>query len=255
MTADSTTRFSSRVQDYIKYRPTYPTELLGIMAKHCGLNPRSIVADLGSGTGILSELLLKNGNAVFGVEPNAEMRAAGEKLLAGYPGFMSVPATAEATTLADASIDFITAGQAFHWFDRVKARQEFARILKPDGWMVLVWNDRRLDSTQFLREYEVLLQRYGTDYAAVRHQDLDLQQVRAFVGWDAAEMVVLENTQQLDFEGLRGRLLSSSYTPEADHPSYASMLGELEEIFRRGQVNGRVAFEYETKIYFAQLPR
>lgn len=255
MPTEATTRFSSRVEDYIKYRPTYPPELLGIMAQRCGLTADSIIADVGSGTGILSELFLKNGNKVCGVEPNPEMRAAGEKLLAAYPRFTSVAATAEEMTLADQSVDFITAGQAFHWFDRARAHREFARILKPAGWMVLVWNDRRLDSTPFLREYEALLQRFGTDYAAVRHQDLDLAQVRTFVGSDAAEMVVLDNTQFLDFEGLRGRLLSSSYTPEPGHPSYEPMLDELQEVFRRGQTNGRVAFEYETKIYYSQLPR
>ena len=254
MIPDSTTRFSSRVQDYIKYRPTYPAELLKVLAEHCGLTPDSTIADLGSGTGILSEMFLKNGNRVFGVEPNAEMRIAGEKLLAGYPGFVSVAATAEATTLPDTSIDIITAGQAFHWFDRSEARKEFARILKGEGWVVLVWNDRRLDSTRFLREYEALLQEYGTDYLAVRHQDLDLRQVRNFIGSDSAEMAVLDNTQHLDWEGLRGRLLSSSYTPEAGHPAHAPMLAALEKIFGRGQVDGRVAFEYETKIYYAQVP-
>ena len=253
MSADSTTRFSSRVQDYIKYRPTYPAELLRIMERHCGFSAGSVVADLGSGTGILCELLLKNGNPVFGVEPNLEMRSAGEKLLANYPQFKSVAAMAEATTLEDYSVDFITAGQAFHWFDRDLARKEFARILKPGGWLVLVWNDRRLDSTPFLREYEALLHEYGTDYAAVRHQDLDLEQVRAFVGSGSVGFAIMDNTQLFDFDALRGRLLSSSYTPEKEHPSYKPMLERLKEIFSQRQVNGRVAFEYETKIYYSQL--
>ena len=253
MPADSTTRFSSRVQDYIKYRPTYPTELLRIMEQHCGFSAGSVVADLGSGTGILSELLLKNGNPVFGVEPNAEMRSAGERLLADYPQFKSIAATAEGTTLEDQSVDFITAGQAFHWFERNATRKEFARILKPVGWLVLVWNDRRLDTTPFLREYEALLHEYGTDYAAVRHQDLDLEQVRAFVGSESVGLTILDNTQLFDFDALRGRLLSSSYTPEAGHPSHEPMLKRLEEIFSERQVNGRVAFEYETKIYYSRL--
>ena len=120
--------------------------------------------------------------------------------------------------------------------------------------MVLVWNDRKLEATPFLRAYEDLLQRFGTDYTTVRHQDLDLGQVREFVGSDSAEMVLLENAQMLGFDGLRGRLLSSSYTPPAGHPDRDAMLRALETIYERYQVGGRVAFEYETKIYYARLP-
>ncbi len=254
MPSDPTQRFSSRVADYIKYRPNYPAELVGLLQRECGFRADLVVADLGSGTGILSEIWLKNGNKVFGVEPNADMRAAGERLLAGYPGFVSVAATAEATTLAAGSIDFVTAGQAFHWFDRVAARREFQRVLKPSGWVVLIWNERRLDSTGFLRDYEALLQRYGTDYAAVRSQDLDLSKARAFAGSDAVNLTVLDHTQHLDLNGVRGRLLSSSYTPEAGHPSHAPMLARLVEIFAAHQVNGRVDFEYETKVYYFRLP-
>src|SRR5688572_15000399 len=150
-------RFSSRVENYIKFRPGYPKEVIDILKTDCGLTESSKVADIGSGTGILSELFLKNGNRVFGVEPNEPMRTAAERLLSAFPEFVSVDGSAEATRLEAGSMDFVAAGQAFHWFDRDAAKTEFKRILKPEGWVVLIWNERSIDSTPFLREYEKLL--------------------------------------------------------------------------------------------------
>src|SRR5438034_6729060 len=164
-------RFSTRVDNYVKYRPGYPSEILELLRRNCALTNDSVIADIGSGTGKLSELFLKNGNRVYGVEPNEAMRVSSEALLARYPNFVSIPARAESTTLDSETIDLVTAGQAFHWFDREKTRREFTRILKPAGWVVLIWNERRLDSTPFLREYERLLLKYGTDYQVVRHEN------------------------------------------------------------------------------------
>ena len=158
-----TLRFTGRVENYVKYRPGYPAGIIETFVKECGLTAGSVVADIGSGTGILSEVFLKNGNRVFGVEPNHEMREAGSRLLGKYAGFMSVDGAAEATTLEDCSVDFVTAGQAFHWFDRQRARKEFVRILKPNGWVTLIWNERLTDTSPFLRAYEDLLRRYGID--------------------------------------------------------------------------------------------
>src|SRR5277367_2962064 len=138
---DSKQRFSSRVADYVRYRPGYPSEALALLKKECGLLSGHAIADVGSGTGFLSELFLKSGNRVYGIEPNKEMREAGEEYLASYDSFASVDASAEATTLEDATIDFVTAGQAFHWFDATAVSREFRRILKPDGWVVVMWND------------------------------------------------------------------------------------------------------------------
>ncbi len=145
-------RFSGRVENYVRYRPGYPPEVLQTLKSECGLEPNHVVADIASGTGIWTRMMLGNGNRVFGVEPNAEMRASGEQLLARFPKFISSAGTAEATTLADQSVDFVTAAQAAHWFDRKRAREEFLRILKPGGRLVLLWNQRRTDSTPFLRD-------------------------------------------------------------------------------------------------------
>ena len=168
--ADPTRRFSSRVGNYVRYRPGYPEGIVDMLRKECGLTSSTVIADVASGTGIFTRVLLENGNRVFGVEPNAEMRKAGEEFLNAYPRFSSIEGTAEETTLPDHTVDLVTAAQAAHWFDRRKARQEFIRILKTGGWSVLIWNERRIDSTPFLRDFERLLLRYGTDYETVRHE-------------------------------------------------------------------------------------
>ena len=177
---NSTTRFSDRVDNYVRFRPTYPPAVVDILSDETGLTKSSVIADVGSGTGISSELFLKNGNEVYGIEPNNEMRQAAERLLASYPNFHSIAAQAEAITLPDASVDHVVAGQAFHWFDRTRTKQEFARILKPGGWAVLLWNTRRLDSTPFLEGYEALLQQYGTDYHATQHKQIATDLLRSF---------------------------------------------------------------------------
>jgi SAM-dependent methyltransferase len=250
---DSTQRFSKRVDNYVKYRPGYPQAVIELFAAECGLTPEALIADVGSGTGLLSKLFLNNGNRVLGVEPNREMREAGERLLADAPGFTSVDGTAEATTLATSSVDFVTAGQAFHWFDRARARVEFARILKPRGWVALVWNERRTAKNLFLAGYERLLTTYGNDYAQVNHTLIDPGVIDGFFAPSAWSARKFDNLQIFDFDGLKGRLLSSSYSPEPDQPSYQPMLDALKALFDAHQRDGRVAFEYDTTVYYGQL--
>jgi SAM-dependent methyltransferase len=250
VSVNSIRRFSSRVDTYARFRPSYPKQVIETLERDCGFTKDSIVADIASGTGIFTKLLLEHGNRVFGVEPNAEMRRAGEEFLAAYPNFTSVTGTAEATTLDPHSVDFVTAAQAGHWFNRQKSRQEFARILKRDGWAVLLWNERKIDSTPFLRKYEELLLRYGTDYNEVRHE-------HTVVGEFFAPLPFQERTfdlQQLfDYAGVEGRLMSSSYAPGPDHPNHAPMLRELREIVDRHQRDGKVSIEYTTRMYYGQL--
>jgi SAM-dependent methyltransferase len=248
-----TLRFSSRVENYVRYRPGYPSGVIETLTRECGLTKQSIVADAGSGTGILSELFLKNGNRALGVEPNREMREAGERLLARYPHFTSVDGTAEATTLAGCSVDVVTAGQSFHWFDRARARTEFARILRPRGWVVLVWNDRQTDASSFLREYEELLRQYGTDYATVDHRNVDLPAITAFFSPHSFAQRTFDSQQSFDFEGLKGRLLSSSYAPEPGHPNHQPMVDALRGIFNKHQAGGKVTFAYATLMYFGHV--
>jgi ubiquinone/menaquinone biosynthesis C-methylase UbiE len=250
---DPTRRFSSRVENYIRYRPRYPQAIIPLLERECGLTPESVIADVGSGTGILSQLFLENGNRVFGVEPNREMRQAGERVLASYPAFVSVDGRAEATTLPDACVDVVTAGQAFHWFDRPTARAEFARIVKPGGWVVLVWNARRKDTTPFARAYERLLLTYSVDYQLVDHEKVTDAMIADFFRPARYELRTFENRQLFDYQGLEGRLMSSSYAPEPGHPNHAPMLAELHAIFAACQEDGRVAFDHDTKVYLGGL--
>jgi SAM-dependent methyltransferase len=250
---DSKQRFSNRVADYARYRPGYPAGVLEVLRKECLLRPGHVVADIGSGTGLLSDMFLKNGNAVFGVEPNREMREAGEQYLQSYSAFTGVNGSAEATTLADSSVDFVTAGQAFHWFDPNAARSEFGRILKPGGWVVILWNDRRMEEKQLTREYEELLERFGIDYQRVKEAYPEVHHIRSFFGGDSFFARDVPNEQVLDWDGLRGRLRSSSFVPMEGHPSFAPMMVELERIFRAHERQGHVRMEYWTRLYFGRL--
>jgi ubiquinone/menaquinone biosynthesis C-methylase UbiE len=250
--SNATSRFSDRVQNYVLYRPGYPPDVLRTLRTECGLASDHMIADVASGTGIWTRILLENGNPVIGIEPNAEMREAGELLLAGFANFTSVTGTAEATTLADQSVDFVTAAQAAHWFDRRRSRHEFVRILKPRGWLVLLWNERLTDSTAFLRDYEQLLLTYGTDYQDIRHEHTT-SAVNEFFDPVPYQERTFEMRQEFDYAGIEGRLLSSSYAPGPEHPNYAAMLGELRRIFDKHSVNRRATFEYKTRVFFGRL--
>jgi ubiquinone/menaquinone biosynthesis C-methylase UbiE len=249
---DSTQRFSPRVENYLRYRPGYPVEIVDLLRQECGLTADSAVADIAFGTGLFTRLLLDSGNRVFGVEPNENMRRAGEEFLLAYPGFTSVAGTAEATTLPDHSLDIVTAAQAAHWFDGEKARAEFQRILKPGGWLALVWNERRPDGNGFAREYEDLVIRYGTDYLEVRHHGAKRAVEKLFAS-SSCHIREFETQQKFDYPALQGRLLSSSYAPLAGNPQHGSMLAGLRRTFDAHQVHGQVSLDYDTLVFFGQL--
>ncbi len=250
--SNATSRFSDRVENYVRYRPGYPREVLEALTSECGLTTSHVIADIASGTGIWTRMLLENGNRVFAVEPNADMRAAAERLLAEFPNLISISGPAEATTLGDHSVDFVTAAQAAHWFDRGRARAEFVRILKPGGWLVLLWNERMIETTPFLRDYEQLLLTYGTDYEDVRHERTT-EAVNEFFDPVPFQQRTFDMRQEFDYEGLEGRLLSSSYAPGPGHPKHEPMLKELRRIYREYAVNGHVSVDYLTRIYFGKL--
>jgi SAM-dependent methyltransferase len=251
--ADAKNRFSNRVADYLRYRPHYPAGVLDFLRSQSHLLAAHTVADIGSGTGFLAELFLKNGNAVFGVEPNQEMREAGEEYLAGYPRFTSINGSAEATTLPSSSVDFITVGQAFHWFKPEPTRREFARILRPTGWVAIVWNDRTLSRTGFAVSYEELLVRFGTDYSRVRDSYPQKRDIREFFGHEQFLTHELPNFQHFDLESLRGRLRSSSYVPTESNSNFAPMMAALDALFSAHQQDGRVLMEFSTWVHLGQL--
>ncbi len=250
---DPTKRFSDRVENYIQFRPRYPQKVVAALREDCALTPDSTVADIGSGTGFLSELFLQNGNEVFAVEPNREMREAGRRLLGKYPGFQSVDGRAEATALPERSVDLVAAGQSFHWFDLEKARKEFVRILKAPGWMMIVWNERDSQSTAFMKEYEQVLNRHVTDRSRTAHKKVYETALDDFFGTNGFTSRTFGILQQLDYEGLKGRLLSSSYSPAPGRPNHEPMLAALFKIFQAHQVDGRVTLHYTTRMYYGRL--
>ncbi len=251
--SDSKARFSNRVEDYVRYRPSYPADVLATLRRECGLTSSSTIADIGAGTGILSQLFLSNGNTVYAVEPNEPMRRAAIEWLGSDPKFHAGAGSAEETRLDTASADFVIAAQAFHWFDRQRCKREFARILRPGGWIVLLWNDRDETSMPFARDYEQLLVTFGKDYLQVKHRNISKSDIADF--FRPAKMTVrrLANFQDFDLDGLLGRLRSSSYVPAAGERNHEEITLAARELFARYQVGGIVRMEYETVMYFGQV--
>ncbi|MBX3728916.1 MAG: class I SAM-dependent methyltransferase [Candidatus Sumerlaeia bacterium] len=250
--ADPTERFSGRAGEYVRYRPTYPAGMAAALRALCDLRPDHIVADIGCGTGLLAEVFLDNGNQVLGVEPNGDMRAAGAERLRGRSAFRALAGSAEATGLRDSSVDFVTAGQAFHWFDASACRREFARILRPGGWVVLVWNDRRGSGDPFHEGLERLIEAAGSDYSAVKSRMPDAAALRRFYG-STPRIWTAENVQEFDLAGLCGRIASCSYVPETGTPEFATLREGIVELFTRHARNGRVRLAHDTRLYAGQL--
>jgi len=245
-----TLRFSSRVDNYARYRPGYPTDLVDLLAREAALTPDWPLADVGSGTGLLTELLLHNGNEVFAVEPNLEMREAAEKVLGRYPNFKSINGTGEATTLPDKSVRGVVVAQAFHWLDGPKAVSEFRRILKPVGFIALIWNARATSATPLMREYERIVHTFGTNFARQGKELVPAERLRELLGPTMREFT-LPNHQELDWDGLKGRLLSASYMPQEGQKGANEMLSELRLAFDQNQKSGTIRMDYETRVYLA----
>ena len=250
--SDSVERFSNRVANYVKYRPGYPGGVLQLFRDEMGLHPDSVIADIGSGTGISARLFLENGNTVYGIEPNASMREAAEEFLEDFDHFQSIDGTAENTSLPDDLVDFVIAAQAFHWFAPDASRDEFKRILLPGGYIALIWNERQLDSTEFLREYEKLLLTYANDYEKVRHENVTEEVLEGFFRQPFRQQT-FENVQVLDLDGLKGRLLSASYMPTEESPTFEPMNAELTSLFAKYAERGRIELLYDTKVFFTQV--
>lgn len=249
---DTVERFSNRVTNYVKYRPDYPREIIGYLETNCSLTKDSILADIGCGPGMSTKMFLENGNRVFGVEPNAAMRSASNEYLSAFPKFTPIDGTSDKTTLADSSVDMVVAAQAFHWFDAEKTRPEFKRILKPGGHIVLIWNIRLEDTTPFLIEYEQFIRDHSVDYHVVRLNNITEKEIGDFLG-PAFHTAKFDNVQEFDFEGLLGRLASSSYMPPEGHEKYDQMATELRSLFAKHAENDRIKIFYDTNVYYSQV--
>lgn len=259
---------SPRVENYIRYRPRYPRAVLDLLKSECLLSPLHVIADVGAGTGNLARLFLENGNRVYGVEPDADMRAGAEAELERFPKFTLLAAAAESTTLPDHGVDFVTAGQAFHWFGLDLAKREFARILVPGGWIVAVWNVQKpggsplLDALQRFWEKDEYwkhsserarkrmerVQAYRLNDDLVRRELLE-----PFFGPDRFEQAVFENPMVCDFERLKGRILSSGNALGPEDPNYPDMLQALERLFHAHEVDGTVTIEHDTRVVYGRL--
>lgn len=246
----NTERFSDRVDNYAKYRPNYPEKILNCLNDY-NFSKRSIIADIGSGTGKLTELFLKNGNKTYGIEPNLEMRNMADSLLNKYDNYISIDGTAERTTLGNNTIDFIVVGQAFHWFDAQKALNEFRRILKNNGVLVLIWNHRKLD-TEFLIEYDNILKKHSKDYAESEHRNIPDEEIEKYFLKDFNKYTI-DYHQKFNFTELLGRFASGSYTPKEGTKEYLDSYNEMEIIFNRFKVKDEIVFNYDTKIFTGRI--
>jgi len=247
-----TERFSDRVANYASYRPSYPPGLIDILASECNLGNQSTIADIGSGTGIFSRLLLDKGFQVAAVEPNENMRREAELQLMDYKNFTSVAGESESTGLAKSSIDLITAAQAFHWFRRDETKPEFFRILKPAGQVALIWNQRKIEQP-FQKEYDDILRKFSTDYNTVNHMNISYEDIAHFFSPHKVVVFEFENSQIFDLTGLLGRIQSSSYTPKTNTREYVQLMQVAESMFNRYERGGVVKFEYTTRLYLAQI--
>jgi len=247
-TTDSTGRFSTRVESYIRYRPGYPASLVPQLLAASGLDAGATVADIGSGTGIFSQRLLEQDCRVYAVEPNGPMREAAQALLGDNPQFISVDATAEHTGLDSDTIDLVTAAQAFHWFNNEATREEFRRILKAAGQVALIWNRR--DTRQPLQQaYDAILREFAPEYGKVNHMNLGLEEIAAFLDPAKIEQMNFDNSQRLDFASLLGRLKSSSYCPTEDSAQYIPLVTELLALFDHFAVDGHIDFGYDPQVF------
>ncbi|WP_341831439.1 class I SAM-dependent methyltransferase [Sphingobacterium thalpophilum] len=249
MNKNSIDRFTDRVVDYEKFRPCYPNEIIQVLKEQIGLDKKWLVADIGSGTGLSTQLFLENGNDVFAVEPNREMRESLLHHFKTYRNLIALNATAENTSIESGCVDLIFAGQSFHWFDREACKREFARILTENGRIVLVWNQRDPDDA-FQQEYEDFLLSHIPSYQSVSHKNISDDDLKQFFGSRSMTKVTLPNQQILDLRSFLGRVRSSSYFPK-EQAENKTLYDDLRTLFDKYAIAERIVFKYITEIYIS----
>jgi SAM-dependent methyltransferase len=246
-------KFTGRASVYKKYRPDYPEEYIDYLAEYNTLGPQSVIADIGSGTGVLSRQLLDKGFSVLCVEPNDDMRSTAEAELGNYPGFTSVNGAAEHTGLAGGCADLITAAQAFHWFDKGLFKAECKRLLKEGANVALVWNSRD-ETSAFVRANADIMKRFcPLFYGFSGGIDEAPEVFEAFFENGSFDCRVFRNDLQYDLDGFIGRTLSASYALNEGSPGYKGFIAALTELFEKYSRGGRVTMPNTTRSYIGKV--
>lgn len=244
-------KFTGKADVYAKYRPSYPDALLDFLYAERGFSDAASIADIGAGTGIWSKKLAERGSDVVCVEPNADMLAQARQALAGLP-CRFVQAPAEHTTLGGASVDFITVAQAFHWFDPALFRAECQRILRPQGKVVLIWNQRGESPAR--QDIKAINQRYCPNFKGFSGSILKSETLYAdFFADGLYEKHTFPNDGQHDEDGFIGGCLSSSYAPNPGQESYAPYVEALRAVFRKYAPDGKLLLPYSTACYIGRV--
>ena len=251
---DSRERFTDRVENYTRFRPGYPDDLVTALFADPADGATAVIADIGSGSGIFTRKLLERGARVYAVEPNAAMRIAAERDLREYDNFVSIDGDAGDTGLGENSVDLITAAQAFHWFNNLETLAEFQRILRPGGRLALIWNKRRLNRP-FQKVYDTILREYAPEYGKVNHMNLTDGEIAGFFADGKMRLSRFDYMQRLDFASLLGRLQSSSYCPRHDTPAYRRLRLAMHELFEKHARGGMVDFDYDSLLYLGEIAR
>ena len=246
-------RFSNRADAYTRGRPSYPAALVERLESAGALHAGSTVVDLGVGTGLSAEPFLQRGYMVIGVEPNGDMRSAGDQHLRQFASYRSVAAAAEVTSLPAAVAELVIAGQAFHWFDVPRVASEARRMLKRGGWAALIWNDRQSTGSAFLAGYEALLRTHGIDYAKLLHRHVDEAAIARFFAPVRAEVATFDNPRSLDRDDLIALAGSASYLPAAGDARHHALMHALHALFEAHAHDGTVQMMYRTRMHYARV--
>jgi len=230
-------KFSDKADNYAKYRQGYSEDILEYFSEY-GFSSNSIVADVGSGTGKLTKIFLENGNTVYAIKPNDNMRNIADSLLNGFKNYISINGSAENSTLQNGIIDFVVVGQAFHWFDAPKALIEFKKILKKNGVLSIIWYHRKTD-TPFWKGYENILKDNIPEYKGSNYRNFTDEIMEKYFSGDYKKVEKIYS-RELDFVELLGSFSSSSYTPKEDTIEYRNLSKLLNGIFIKYMKNNKI---------------
>jgi ubiquinone/menaquinone biosynthesis C-methylase UbiE len=223
----STTKnpFDSCSEQYSKFRPDYPPELIDTIHRRCA----GTLIDVGAGTGKASAPQAARGLQVISIEPSLAMIGAG---LRSYPNLVYVCSTAEELPLKASIAGAVTCAQAFHWLDAPRALKEFARVLKPGGSIFLFWNTRDLDSPA-PGMYDALIQKWNpTHVQGYRRKDWG-ERIRESGLFEEITHQSFRQTQTMTIDDWIGLSRSISYIQSIGAEKVARFEAELIENLRK----------------------